>query len=111
MTKLRWGILGTGHIAGIFSRGVAASQTGQLVAVGSRTQEAADRFARDFALPRAHGSYEALLGDPEVSAVYIAAPHPLHLEWTVRAARAGKHVLCEKPIAVNRRGAETMIET
>jgi predicted dehydrogenase len=111
MTKLRWGILGAGHIAGIFSRGVAASQTGQLVAVGSRTQESADRFAREFGLARAHGSYEALLGDPEVSAVYVATPHPLHLEWTVRAARAGKHILCEKPIAMNRRGAVTMIET
>jgi len=110
MAKLRWGILGTGHIAGIFSRGVAASQTGQLVAVGSRTQESADRFARDFGLARAHGSYEALLGDPEVSAVYVATPHPLHLEWTVRAAKAGKHVLCEKPLAVNRGGAVTMIE-
>ena len=110
MTKLRWGILGTGQIAGIFSRGVAASQTCQLVAVGSRTQESADRFAKEFGIARAHGSYEALLGDPEVSAVYIATPHPLHLEWTVRAARAGKHVLCEKPIALNRSGAETMIE-
>ena len=110
MTKLRWGILGTGHIAGIFSRGVAASQTCQLVAVGSRTQESADRFAREFGLARAHGSYEALLGDPEVSAVYVATPHPLHLEWTVRAAKAGKHVLCEKPLAVNRGGAVTMIE-
>ena len=110
MTKLRWGILGTGRIAGIFSRGVAASQTGQLLAVGSRTQESADRFAREFGLARAHGSYDALLGDPEVSAVYIATPHPLHLEWTVRAARAGKHVLCEKPIALNRSGAATMIE-
>ena len=80
MTKLRWGILGTGQIAGIFSRGVAASQTGQLLAVGSRTQESADRFAREFGLARAHGSYDALLGDPEVSAVYIATPHPLHLE-------------------------------
>lgn len=111
MTKLRWGILGTGRIAGTFSRGVAASQTGQLVAVGSRTQESADRFARDFGLARSYGSYEALLGDPEVSAVYIATPHPMHLEWTVRAAREGKHVLCEKPIAVNRSGAVTMIET
>ncbi len=110
MTKLRWGILGTGRIAGIFSRGVAASQTGELAAVGSRTRESADRFAREFGLGRAHGSYEALLGDPEVSAVYIATPHPMHIEWTVRAARAGKHVLCEKPLAVNRAGAAAMFE-
>jgi predicted dehydrogenase len=110
MAKLQWGILGTGQIASTFARGVAASQTGQLVAVGSRTQESADRFAREFGLARAHGSYEALIGDPEVSAIYVATPHPQHLEWTVRAARAGKHVLCEKPLAMNRSGAATMIE-
>lgn len=110
MAKLCWGILGTGRIAGTFSRGVAASQTGQLSAVGSRTQESADRFAHEFGIPRAHGSYEALLLDPEVTAVYIATPHPLHLEWAVRAARARKHVLCEKPIALNRSGAETMFQ-
>ena len=110
MTKLHWGILGTGHIAGVFSRGVAASQTGQLVAVGSRTQKSADRFAQEFGLARAHGSYDALLGDPEVSAVYVATPHPFHLEWTIRAAKAGKHVLCEKPLDVNCSGAATMFE-
>ena len=110
MTKLRWGILGTGRIAGIFARGVAASQTGQLVAVASRSLQSAERFARAAGVPRAHGSYEDLLGDPEVSAVYLAIPHPLHLEWTVRAAQAGKQVLCEKPIAVNRRGAAEAIE-
>ena len=111
MTRLRWGVLGTGHIAGVFARGIAASRTGQLVAVGSRTQEAADRFARDFQVARAHGSYEALLGDADVSAVYIATPHPMHLEWTIRAARAGKHVLCEKPLALNCSGAAAMIDT
>jgi predicted dehydrogenase len=110
MTKLCWGILGTGQIAHTFSRGVVASQTGKLVAVGSRTQESADRFARESGAQRAHGSYEALLADPDVSAVYIATPHPLHLEWAVRAAKARKHVLCEKPLALNRDGAATMIE-
>lgn len=110
MKKLLWGILGTGRIAGTFSRGVAASQRGRLAAVGSRTQESADRFAREFGLARAHGSYESLLRDSEVEAIYVATPHPLHLEWTVRAAKAGKHILCEKPLALNRSGAVTMIE-
>ena len=111
MTKLRWGILGAGQIAGTFARGVAASQTGELLAIGSRTQESAIQFAHRFGAARAYGSYDALLGDPEVAAVYIATPHPLHLEWTVRATRAGKQVLCEKPLAVNRRGAEIMFES
>jgi predicted dehydrogenase len=110
MAKLRWGILGTGFIAGAFARGVRASQTGELVAVGSRTQESADRFAKEFGIARAHGSYEALLADGNVQAVYVAIPHPMHLEWTVRATKAGKHVLCEKPIAMNRSGAATMVE-
>ena len=80
MTRLRWGILGTGRIAGIFSRGIIASQSGQLAAVGSRTQASADRFAREFGVPRAHGSYESLLADRDVQAVYIGLPHPWHAE-------------------------------
>lgn len=109
MTDLRWGILGTGRIAGIFSRGVLASQSGRLAAVGSRTQAAADRFARAYGVPRAHGSYTALLADREVQAVYVATPHPLHAEWTMRAAQAGKHVLCEKPLTLNQAQAETVV--
>ena len=110
MTKLRWGILATGHIAGAFSRGVIASQTGQLVAVGSRAQASADRFAGEFGIPRAHGSYESLLADDGVQAVYIATPHPLHADWAIRAARAGKHVLCEKPLTVNCADARRVME-
>jgi predicted dehydrogenase len=100
--------MGTGRIAGIFSRGILASQSGQLAAVGSRTQASADRFARDFGVPRAHGSYEVLLADREVQAVYVGLPHPFHAEWTIRAARAGKHILCEKPLALNCAEAATM---
>ena len=104
---LRWGIMGTGRIAHAFAKGLQHSSTGKLVAVGSRTQEAADRFADEFAVPRRHASYEALLADPFVDAVYISLPNHLHLEWTVRAAAAGKHILCEKPITTNH--AEAMI--
>ena len=107
--KLSWGILATGGIAATFARGVAASQTGRLAAVGSRTPESAARFAREHGVPRAHGSYEALLADPAVAAVYIAPPHPWHAEWAIRAAKAGKHILCEKPLAMNRAEAETII--
>jgi predicted dehydrogenase len=106
MAKLRWGILGTGHIAGVFARGVAASQNGELVAVGSRAQASAERFAREFGASRAHGSYEALLADREIAAVYIATPHPEHAAWAFRAAQAGRHILCEKPLTLNRAGAE-----
>ena len=101
---------GTGRIAGIFSRGVLASQTGRLAAVGSRAQATADRFAREYRVARAHGSYEALLADPGVQAVYVATPHPHHAEWTMRAAQAGKHVLCEKPLTLNHAQAVTVVE-
>jgi predicted dehydrogenase len=109
-TPLGWGILATGRIAGIFAQGVARSQHSRLVAVGSRTAANAERFAKEFGVPRAHGSYEALLADPEVQAVYIAVPHPQHVEWAVKAAEAGKHILCEKPIGLNRAEAMVMAE-
>jgi predicted dehydrogenase/predicted oxidoreductase len=105
--RLSWGILATGRIAGAFARGVHESQRGQLVAVGSRSVASAERFAAENRIPRAHGSYEALLADPEVEAVYIATPHPQHVEWAVRAAEAGKHILCEKPVGLNH--AEAMV--
>lgn len=111
-SPLRWGILSTGRIAGIFARGLAASATGRLVAVGSRTAESAARFAAEHGLPseRAHAGYAALLADPTVEAVYIATPHPEHVEWAVRAAEAGKHVLCEKPAGLNHAEAMVMIQ-
>jgi predicted dehydrogenase len=100
-SRLAWGILGTGAIARIFARGVAKSRTGRVVAVGSRSPSSAGDFAREFELPNAHGSYEALLADPMVQAVYISTPHPFHAEWCLKAARAGKHILCEKPLTLN----------
>lgn len=98
---LQWGILGTGRIAYKFAKGVAAGAArSRVVAVGSRSAEAADRFGTECGIERRHGSYEALLADPEVQAVYIATPHRTHATWAVRAAEAGKHVLCEKPLAI-----------
>src|SRR4051794_28139403 len=100
-STLNWGILGTGSIAKAFANGLAKSQTGRFVAVGSRSQASADRFGEQFHVDRRHPSYETLLTDPTVQAVYICTPHPLHAEWAIRAAEANKHILCEKPIGVN----------
>jgi predicted dehydrogenase/aryl-alcohol dehydrogenase-like predicted oxidoreductase len=110
VTALRWGIAGTGRIAGAFARGLARSRTGRLVAAGSRTQARADAFGDEFAVPNRHGSYEALLADDQVDAVYIATPHPGHAELAIRAAEAGKHVLCEKPLAMNHAQAMAIVE-
>ena len=98
---IRWGILSTGNIAHTFARGLRDSKSGELFAVASRNQESADKFAAQFDNVRAYSSYEALLSDAEVDAVYIATPHPLHAQWAIRAADAGKHILCEKPFTLN----------
>lgn len=109
-SPVRWGILGTGAIADWFARGVHESTSGLLAAVGSRTQEKADRFGKQHNIPRCIVGYDALLADPDIDAVYIATPHPAHLEWAVKAAEAGKHLLVEKPIGMNVSEAQTMIE-
>src|SRR2546421_6931665 len=107
---LTWGILGTGGIARTFAAGIAASQTGTLIAVGSRTQETADRFADTYDVERRYASYGALLADPDVQAVYISLPNHLHAEWTIKCAQAGKHILCEKPLTTNYAAAMTVVE-
>ncbi len=98
--KLNWGIITTGWIARKFATDLPQSQTGRLVAVGARRLADAGKFAQDFGGVRAHGSYEAVLADPEVEAVYIGTPHPWHAEWAIKAAQAGKHILCEKPLTL-----------
>lgn len=107
--KLNWGILSTGRIAKWFATALATSRTGRLVAVGSRTAEAAAKFAADHPGIRAHASYDALLADPAVQVVYIGTPHDSHADLCVRAARAGKHILCEKPLALSRTQAERAV--
>ena len=109
-SPLRWGILSTGRIAGIFAQGVAASKSGLVVAVGSRASESAQKFAATHGIARAHGSYEALLADPDVEAIYIGTPHPQHAEWVVKAAEAGKHILCEKPMGLNHAEGMVMVQ-
>ena len=111
MTDLfRWGILGPGNIAAKFAAGVAALGDQEVVAVGSRTQASADRFADRFDIRRRHVGYEGLAADPEVDAIYVATPHNFHREHTLLALRHGKHVLCEKPFAINAGEAQEMVD-
>ena len=107
----RWGILATGRIARKLADAVVESDTSELVAVGSRTQAAADAFAQDYGGITAHGSYDALLADANVDAIYVSTPHPQHAEWTIKALEAGKAVLCEKPMGVNHAEVMAMVET
>jgi len=107
---MRWGILGPGRISRSFLTGLAGSATEHAVAVGSRALDRAETTARLFEVPRAYGSYQQLLADPEVEAVYVGTPNSVHARWAIAAARAGKHVLCEKPLGVSRAEAETMFE-
>ena len=111
MEAIRWGILGTGNIASVFAKGLTFLSDAQLVAVGSRAAESAQRFAERFDVPRAHDSYEALANDPDVDIVYVSTPHSLHYDNTMLCLRAGKAVLCEKPFAINAREAAEMIAT
>lgn len=110
MKSLAWGILATGGIARKFAESLPKSSTGELVAVGSRTKEAAHRFGEEFGVARQHGSYQDLVDDPAVQAVYISAPNHLHKEWTIKCAEAGKHILCEKPFTVNKQEAEQALD-
>ncbi len=109
-TKFRWGILGAGGIAKKFSLGVQALADHELIAVGSRSQEKADQFADQFNIPHRHASYEALVADPEVDAIYVATPHPMHKENTLLCLAHGKHVLCEKPFTINAGEAKATID-
>jgi D-xylose 1-dehydrogenase (NADP+, D-xylono-1,5-lactone-forming) len=95
---VRWGIISTAHINRLVIPPARASAKVDLVAVASRTQERADSYAAEWGIPRPYGSYEALLDDPEIDAVYVSLPNTMHCEWSIRALEAGKHVLCEKPM-------------
>ena len=108
-TTVGWGILGTGAIARTFAAGVAGSKTGRVVAVGSRSAQEAAQFAASRPGVRPYEGYAGVLADPEVEVVYIALPHILHAEWAARAAAAGKHVLCEKPLALNHQQAQAVV--
>ena len=100
MTTLRWGILGPGRIAPRLVRALAQNDRGSLVAVTNRDRDRASAFGAVHGIPQAFGSYEELLASPDVDVVYVSLPNHLHAPWTIRALEAGKHVLCEKPIAL-----------
>jgi predicted dehydrogenase len=97
---LNWGILGTGNIAKQFAAGMSSSRRGRMVAVGSRSPESADAFAKAYGIEHRH-DYDGLLASASVDAVYVSLPNSLHHEWTIKALNAGKHVLCEKPFALD----------
>jgi predicted dehydrogenase len=108
---VRWGILGTGNIAGKFAAAIVAiAPRARLQAVGSRAAAKAQAFAQAHGIPRAYGSYESVLADPEVDAVYISLPNHLHARWSIDAARSGKHILCEKPAAMTARELEGVLK-
>lgn len=109
-SKFKWGIISTGRIAGKFADQIPQSKTGELFAVASRTREKAEAFAKKYNAKKSYGSYQELLDDPEVDIVYIATPHPQHAEWSIRAAQAKKHNLCEKPLTLNHKEACGVIE-
>jgi xylose dehydrogenase (NAD/NADP) len=97
---LNWGLLSTAHINRALIPPIKNSERNQLAAVASRDADTAKAYAKKWEIPRAFGSYEAMLEDPEIDVVYISLPNSLHAEWTIRAAQSGKHVLCEKPLAL-----------
>jgi len=99
--SLRWGLLSTARINRLLIPAIRAAARSEVTAVASRTLERARTYAAEWNIPRAIGSYEALIDDPAIDVIYISLPNSLHAEWTVKALDAGKHVLCEKPLALS----------
>ena len=109
-SKVSWGILGTGSIANIFAESINESATSELVAVASRKENSAKKFAQKYNIGNYYGSYSELLNAYDIDVVYIALPHNLHAKWSILAAKAGKNILCEKPSAINHQSAIKVIE-
>jgi xylose dehydrogenase (NAD/NADP) len=106
--RLNWGLLSTAKINHALIKPLTASKRTRLLAVASRNITSAEAYAREWNIPRAHDSYEALLADPEIDVIYNSLPNHLHAEWTIKALRAGKHVLCEKPLALTLEQVDAM---
>jgi len=107
---IKWGILGTGRIAGVFATALRVVPNSELYAVGSRTQDKANKFASEFNVVKSYGSYDELVSDPEVDVIYIATPHNLHLENALLTMNHNKHVLCEKPLGINEREVKILMD-
>ncbi len=111
ITKVKWGLISAANIARRrFMPAMLNSHKAEMIAVGSRDANKAKEFASIFNIPKYYGSYQEVIDDPEVEAVYIAVPNNWHAEWTIKAAEAGKHVLCEKPIALDAEEATAMVK-
>jgi D-xylose 1-dehydrogenase (NADP+, D-xylono-1,5-lactone-forming) len=108
--QVKWGIVSTADINRKVIPGAHASDKVELVAVASRDQNRAEAYAREWDIPRAYGSYDDLLADPEIEALYISLPNTLHTEWSIKALDAGKHVLCEKPFSRHPEEVEASFE-
>ena len=108
--KLRWGLMSTARINERLILPIGNSERSELVAVASRSKETVDRYAAEWKIPRAHVGYDGLLADPEVDAVYISLPNSMHAEWCAKSAEQGKHVLCEKPMALTAEEADRIAE-
>src|SRR5713226_4349124 len=108
--RFKWGLLSTARINNSILGGMAHSERGEVVAVGSRDKARAEAYAVAKGLARAYGSYEELLADPDIKIIYNPLPHTLHREWTIKALQAGKHVLCEKPFALSLPDVDAMFD-
>lgn len=107
---LRMGIIGTANVSRSFTEVLKESETITITAIASRTLESARSFAKDFGIEKAYASYQELLDDPDIDAVYIPLPNSLHAEWVIKAAKAKKHILCEKPMALTVEDVKEMYE-
>ena len=109
MDKVKWGVLGTANIAkGCTIPGMKIAKNCELYAIAGRSIEKAKKFKEEFGFQKAYGSYDELIDDPDVQALYIPLPNDIHLKWVNAALNAGKHVLCEKPLALNADEARNM---
>lgn len=110
MNKIRFGILSTANIGRKYvTPAIQLANQCDVVAIASRNLQNAESYALDFNIPKAYGSYEKLLADPEIDAIYIPLPNHLHVEWSIKSLQAGKHVLCEKPIGMNEQDAKKLM--
>ena len=110
METVRWGLVSTANINRRLIPAIRASKRGEMAAVASRSQSSADAYASKWRIPKAFGSYEAMLRSDSVDAVYISLPNHLHAEWSIRAMESGKHVLCEKPLAITLEEVDSMVK-
>ena len=107
--RVKWGILGTSYISKVMAKAIQESSTSELTAVGSRSLSTAQLFSEEFSIPKFYDDYQLVLNDDEVNVIYIGLPNHCHKEWIIRAALAGKHILCEKPFVVSISDAHEVI--